>query len=515
MFLKLRLPEFKNSSSPFSFSCLLLVSLLFVPGLLHAQSGSVYYPGPTGEWESRRPEDVGMNADALQKAVDFAMTNEVGIPRDLRRAISNSFEPDNTIVGPTKDRGGPAGMIVKNGYIVAEWGDTKRVDMTFSVTKSYLSTIAGLALDAGLIRDVHDKAGDYLRDGTFASEHNSKVTWHHLLNQTSDWSGTLWDKPDWADRPPRDGTPEQWKRRELKEPGTSFKYNDVRVNVLAYSLLRVWGRPLPVVLKEKIMDPIGASATWRWHGYENSWVTIDGVKMQSVSGGGHRGGGMFISTRDQARFGYLFLRNGKWKDRQLISEEWIQMLQVPSEAKPNYGYMWWLNRGPRRAPQWPESIFTAVGFGGNYVAVDQDHDLLAVIRWLEPSKMVQFFQMVFDSVRLCEGPDAAAAAGSGTAKGEAAKNYGDFVGVYEFEFEGEKAVLEFTIKNEKLWAHAVTDDYQVGELTPDKKQPNLFCGTTVHGEHWAFEFTKEAEGEPATCKFIDEDLGLEIVGVRI
>ena len=61
-------------------------------------------------------------------------------------------------------------MIVKNGYIVAEWGDTERVDMTFRVTKSYLSTIAGLALDAGLIKDVHEKVGNYVWDGTFASE---------------------------------------------------------------------------------------------------------------------------------------------------------------------------------------------------------------------------------------------------------------------------------------------------------------------------------------------------------
>jgi CubicO group peptidase (beta-lactamase class C family) len=396
-------PEFRRLSSSFRLStalCLLLISLFLSPGLLHAQSGRVYYPGEAGEWESRRAEDVGMKAESLQKAVDFAMANECRGSRDLRQAILSSFEPDNTIVGPTKDRGGPAGMAIKNGYIVAEWGDTERVDMTFSVTKSYLSTVAGLALDAGLIRDVHDKAGTYVRDGTFASEHNARITWHHLLNQSSDWSGTLWDRPDWADRPPKDGTPEQWKRRELKEPGTSFKYNDVRVNVLAYSLLWVWKRPLPVILKEKIMDPIGASSTWQWHGYENSWATIDGVKMQSVSGGGHRGGGMFTSTRDQARFGYLFLRNGKWKDKQLISEEWIKMLRTPSEANPSYGYMWWLNRGPARVPGWPESVFTAVGFGGNYVAVDQVHDLLVVIRWLEPSKMVEFFQMVFDSLRL-------------------------------------------------------------------------------------------------------------------
>jgi len=392
MFRKLRSPGLNSPSSRLDYStalCLLLANLLVAPGLLHAQSVSVYYPGRTGEWESRRPEEVGMNAEAVQKVVDLAMANEFSGPRDLRLAISNSFEPDNTIVGPTKDRGGPAGMIIKNGYIVAEWGDTTRVDMTFSVTKSYLSTIAGLALDAGLIRGVHEKVGDYVCDGTFASEHNAKITWHHLLNQSSDWSGTLWDKPDWADRPPKEGTREEWKRRELREPGTSFKYNDVRVNVLAYSLLRVWKQPLPVVLKEKIMDPIGVSSTWRWHGYENSWAMIDGVKMQSVSGGGHRGGGMFINTRDQARFGYLILRNGKWKDKQLLSRKWIQMLQVPSEAKPNYGYMWWLNG---------KSIFSAVGFGGNYVTVDQIHDLVVVARWLEPSKSQALLKMVIEAV---------------------------------------------------------------------------------------------------------------------
>jgi CubicO group peptidase (beta-lactamase class C family) len=367
----------------------LLLSLVLFPRLLHAQSDTVYYPARTGEWESRRPEKVGLNPDALQKAVDFAIANEFSGPTDLRLAIERSFEPDNTIVGPTKDRGGPAGMIIKDGYIVAEWGDTKRVDMTFSVTKSYLSTIAGLALDAGLIADVHDKAGDYVCDGTFASEHNSKITWHHLLNQTSDWSGTLWDRPDWADRPPRDSTPEELKNRELKEPGTSFKYNDVRVNVLAYALLQIWRRPLPVILKERIMDPIGASSTWRWHGYENSWVVIDGRKMQSVSGGGHRGGGMFINTRDMARFGYLFLRNGKWEDKQLISKEWVRMARVPSEAKFNYGYMWWLNN---------ESIFSAVGFGGNYIVVDTDHDLVIVARWLDSSRSSKCLEMILEAV---------------------------------------------------------------------------------------------------------------------
>ena len=118
-----RLPKFPPPSSRFAPSLvlhLLLISCFIPPGYLHAQSAGPYYPGRPGEWETRRPDDVGMNAESLQKAVDFAMAHECSGPRDLRVAISDSFEPDNTIVGPTKERGGPAGMIIKNGYIVAE-----------------------------------------------------------------------------------------------------------------------------------------------------------------------------------------------------------------------------------------------------------------------------------------------------------------------------------------------------------------------------------------------------------
>ena len=95
------------------------------------------------------------------------------------------------------------------------------------------------------------------------------------------------------------------------------------MNVLALAALHVLRRPLPEVLREEVMEPIGASSTWRWHGYENSWIDLDGRKVQSVTGGGHWGGGMFINAWDMARFGYLFLRNGTWNDRQIVSEKWI------------------------------------------------------------------------------------------------------------------------------------------------------------------------------------------------
>ncbi len=379
------------------YQILFSLALIFVlPALVEGQA---YYPAKT--WDTRDPATVGLDEAAISAAVDFANANEYSGERDLRLAILKAFsrEPGHQLAGPTKERGGPAGMILKDGYVVASWGDTKRVDMTFSVTKSYLSTVAGLALEDGLITSVKDKAGSYVWDGTYDGQHNGQITWEHLLHQTSDWSGTLFGLDDWADRPAREKSLDDWKYRELKKPGTAFKYNDVRVNLLAYSLLQVWRRPLPQVLKERIMDPIGASTTWRWYGYENTWTNIDGIQMQSVSGGGHHGGGVFISSEDHARFGLLFARKGKWLDQQLISEEWTQMIQTPAEPMESYGYMWWLNKGPRQWEGLPTHLFYAAGFGGNFIVVDQQRDLVIVTRWLEPSKIGEMVGLVYAGLK--------------------------------------------------------------------------------------------------------------------
>ena len=131
----------------------------------------------------------------LDTAIRFAIRNETKIDYDLRIANLKAYanEPSYKLFGPTKERGKPAGIILKNGYIVAQWGDVKRVDMTFSVAKSYLSTVAGLAVDAGLIKNVNDKLNEYVLDGNFDGAHNSKITWKHLLTQSSDWSGCIFD----------------------------------------------------------------------------------------------------------------------------------------------------------------------------------------------------------------------------------------------------------------------------------------------------------------------------------
>ncbi|MEM9884298.1 MAG: family 16 glycoside hydrolase [Bacteroidota bacterium] len=374
-----------------------LASLIVVLFSFTLFSQSSYFPDKH-RWQHRSPSELSLDAQKLQKAVQFAQENEYSGSRDLRIAILKGFarEPYHEILGPTKKRGGPAGLVLKNGYIVAHWGDVERVDMTFSVTKSYLSTVAGLALDHGLIEDVQDQLKDYVWDGTYAGEHNSKITWDHLLTQSSDWSGELFGVKDWADRPPREGGVDNWKMRKLNTPGSVFEYNDVRVNVLAYSLLQVWRKPLPQVLKEQLMDKIDASSTWRWQGYDHSFTNVDGVMMQSVSGGGHSGGGVFINTMDHARFGLLFLNQGNWKGEQILSERWIDLVQQPSAANPSYGYMWWRNdKNERRYMEGvSEDIYYAAGFGGNYIVVDQENNMVVVTRWLEPSRLGEFLKLV-------------------------------------------------------------------------------------------------------------------------
>jgi len=343
-----------------------------------------YYPPAWPEWETTTAAKAAMDAERLAAAVAFA---EANFAPD--GGFDPSREPYGETIGPTKPPSGMNGLILVGGRIAAEWGDTREVDMTFSVTKTYLSTTAGLAFDAGLIRDVQHPVRQYVQDGSYDVAHNRPITWHQLLNQTSGWEGTLWGKPDWADRYRKE-------RRPSEPPGEHWRYNDVRVNQLALSLLHVWREPLPKVLRKRVMDPIGCSPTWRWHGYENSWVTVDGLKMQSVSGGGHWGGGMFISSRDHARFGLLMLRNGKWRERQLLSKKWLELAKQPTPHNKKYGYMnWFLNtEEARQFASAPVGDVFFLGAGTNMVWLCPSRDMVVVVRWLQRRKVDEFCQKV-------------------------------------------------------------------------------------------------------------------------
>jgi CubicO group peptidase (beta-lactamase class C family) len=399
-------------------SCLILISCSVVAQ--KKSTPSIYYP-ESNQWLTKTPAEVSINASKLEAAIAFAKEKESTTPKNLETSHYQTFgrEPFGDAIGPFSERGSATGLVIRNGYIVAEWGDPRRVDMTFSVTKSFLSTVVGLAFDRGLIPNIRDtvyrsmapinlfasapngnkadNVGKPTLINLFDTKHNRTITWDDLLRQTSDWEGTLWGKPEWADRP--SSNPSEWTTRMRNKPGTTFEYNDVRVNVLALAALNIWRRPLPGVLKEFIMDPIGASSTWRWMGYENSWVVIDGQLIQAVGGGGHWGGGMFISAHDMARFGYLTLRRGKWKNQQLLSDQWVTWALTPTKAQPTYGFMnWFLNTDKKYLPSAPANAFVHIGNGTNMIYVDPTNDLVVVARWIENGAMDGFIQRVLESI---------------------------------------------------------------------------------------------------------------------
>jgi CubicO group peptidase (beta-lactamase class C family) len=292
--------------------------------------------------------------------------------------------------------------------------------MTNSVTKSILSTVVGLAVDKGLIKSVDDtvykimppvevydpsainrfadKIGQPYFIYPFNTPHDRKITWDNLLRQTSDWEGTLWGKPDWADRP--SDKQNEWLTRKRCEPGANWKYNDTRVNALALAATCIWHKPLPEVLRENIMEAIGASNTWLWTGYRNAWIVLDGKLMQSVSGGGHFGGGLFINAYDMARFGLLTLHKGNWNGNQLISEEWFNKAVTPTKANPQYGFMnYFLNTDKKMFPSAPLTAYAHIGNGANEIYVDTQNDIVVVVRWIESGAMDGFVKRVLASIK--------------------------------------------------------------------------------------------------------------------
>src|SRR5476651_195279 len=141
-----------------------------------------YFP-PRGMWEHRTPAELGFDAAKLQQAVAFSVANENPSSKDVAEELKSTFgtrEPNFKLLGPTQPRAALSGIVVHHGYVAAEWGDVARADMTHSVTKTFLTTVVGLAWQRGMIRDLGDHPADYLpmtdREQLFSGEHNAKIT---------------------------------------------------------------------------------------------------------------------------------------------------------------------------------------------------------------------------------------------------------------------------------------------------------------------------------------------------
>mgnify|MGYP003850277469 FL=1 len=395
------------------------VLFLLCLGVTATAQVKTYFP-PENNWERKTPTSLNIDSSLMHQAIQYALTHETKFPKNLMLTQAMQFgkEPFSDPIGPMADRGPSSGVIVYKGFIIAEWGNVNAVEMVHSVTKTFLSTVVGLAVEKGLIHSINDKVYPYLPPielantpitsdlnpitqtsfiYPFDTEHNKKINWEHLLRQTSDWEGVLWGKPDWADRP--SDKPEEWTTRKRFEPGTVYKYNDTRVNALALAATTVWRKPLPEVLREQVMQPIGASNTWAWTGYKNAWIILDGKMIQSVSGGGHFGGGLFINAYDMARFGLLTLRKGNWNGKQIITEDWINQSMTPTSVNTGYGFMnYFLNTDKKMYPSAPATAYAHIGNGTNAIYVDRENDIVAVIKWMDDKSIDGFLKLVLTAL---------------------------------------------------------------------------------------------------------------------
>ncbi len=346
----------------------------------------------------------------FDEAITFAQSHEIPWTRDPHADLAHwgvhhhDPPPFNRVRGPVHARGGVSGVIRVRGSEVAAWGEPDRADQTFSVAKTYLALLAGVAHSRGLL-DSRERVSDRLPGIGFDSDHNRAITWEHLLTQTSEWQGECFGMPDQVEhyrRVSHDPKPAAGKKgdlRPLREPGRYWEYNDVRINQLSLALLHLFKRPLTQVFLESVLEPIGGGLDFRWEGYDDAWVQIDGRRMQSVPGGTHWGGGVSIGARDQARIGQLLLDGGAHEGRQIVPRDWVQRMQVPCAVAPFYGWLTWLNGDARLFADASRASFFMFGAGGHMVWIDPENEAVVIARWLDGAHSAAFVRLVAQGLK--------------------------------------------------------------------------------------------------------------------
>ena len=347
----------------------------------------------------------------LNTAAVFAQAHEIAWPRDPGAEPAPTESPwgvhhddpppFNRLRGPVHRRGPQSGVVWQHGKEIAAWGVPARADLSFSVAKTYLALLAGVAQGQGLLPDEHSPVASRLPGIGFDSEHNRVITWAQLLTQTSEWEGTCFGLPDTVDRwrkvaqDPRPAGGPKGGARPLQTPGTYWEYNDVRINQLALALLHLFRMPLPQVFLEQVLRPLGGGEGYAWRGYDDAWVELTGLgRVQSVPGGTHWGAGVSISAHDQARIGQMLLDGGAGAGRQIVPKDWLERMFDPCPIAPFYGRLIWLNRSGLAFPGASKQAVFMLGAGGHFVWIEREFDAVVVLRWLDPAHAPVVIQQI-------------------------------------------------------------------------------------------------------------------------
>ncbi len=302
---------------------------------------------PAQQWQEATPESQRVDGDKLEAALSY---------------LQGHSGPDG--IGQV--------IIVRNGYVIWQGPDVGKVHGIWSCTKSFTSTVLGLLIDDGKAT-LDTRAVDYL---PVLAEAYSDVTLRHFATMTSGYRAAN-DEPRGGYRHGPSLTPFDPCATPLFAPGTQYAYWDSAMNQFANVLTRIAGEPIEDLFRRRIADPIGMDRNeWNW----GDFGEIDGIVVNGGSGNSNRH--VFISARQMARLGLLFLNNGEWDGRQLLSSEWVRAAtrsQVPTtiglwpdsaaDGRGVYGFNWWTNGvradGTRKWPGVPVDTYAASGYNNN------------------------------------------------------------------------------------------------------------------------------------------------------
>ncbi len=327
-------------------------------------------PFPAPHWQPGDPQSHGLDPSKLELAAQYASENK-----------SNCL------------------VVIRNGELVFEryfQGTTPETKVkSWSVGKSYASTVAGIALDRGDLSSVHDPIADYVPQ--LAGGPKAPITLHDLMSMASGLYMNLM-----ADNVGITGA-EDMSLRALEwdvthPPGQLWEYNNHAVQLLEPVIRSATGKYADAYAQEHLWEPLGMNAEW----------------MKDKVGHPAMYMNVLASCRDHAKLGYLFLKRGCWNGRQVVSEQWVKTATSSSQAmSPGYGYWWWLSGesptldstdfselpGGSLHPFGPDDSFCAVGLGSQVIEVIPSLDMVMVrmgtapqddpLAWLTPLKMLQ------------------------------------------------------------------------------------------------------------------------------
>jgi len=247
------------------------------------------------------------------------------------------------------------GRIVYERYRRGYDAETPHVNM--SVTKSVLSALVGVAIEQGYIEGVDQRVADFFPDATIAPGQESKrdMTIEHLLMMRS---GLPTDMDSFT---AADAGLAAFESPQVYAPGAEYVYcSGAGTQTLVGVVERATNQNLLDFAQENLFGPIGMTSV--------IWNTTD---SDSPMGGF----GIYMTPRDMARFGYLFLRDGEWDGERILPAGWAEASRPDSRVNPMaYGYMWWSNFW---TPLFGAS-YEARGFFGQFVTVFPQRDLVVV-----------------------------------------------------------------------------------------------------------------------------------------